>query len=432
MTRIPQGGVAERENLVRRARQVIPGGASAGGRPLFGDAIVRARGAYLWNADGTRFVDHLNACGAIVIGHADRRVNRAVAGTAATVDLNGVGAQAGEVELAERIVRTMPSADKVAFMNTGTDALQHALHVARAATGRCRVFTFHGHYHGWVGQLRVGASLAVERGLASPPAASNSGASQPGLTESVEVVDWNDFEATHAAFAVRGREYAAIVVEPYLHSYTNAPPAPGFLELLRELADRHGAVLVFDEVKTGFRHHLGGYQVIAGVTPDLTAFGKALGNGYTIAGLAGWTDLMDLLGVEVSNGGTYYASPYALAAGIATFDILENGGVERLWALGERLRDGLALAIRAAGVTANVTGIGSGWIINWRADPPVTFRQAVDADFDRGETFRLAMLDAGILLPPCVIADARINLAFTDDDVDETIEAAGRALRAAA
>jgi glutamate-1-semialdehyde 2,1-aminomutase len=141
---------------------------------------------------------------------------------------------------------------------------------------------------------------------------------------------------------------------------------------------------------------------------------------------------MDLLGVEVSIGGTDNASPYALAAGIATFDILEDGGVERLWALGERLREGLARAIRVAGVAANVTGIGSGWIINWRADPPVTFRQAVDADFDRGETFRLAMLDAGILLPPYVIADARINLAFTDDDVDETIEAAGRALRAVA
>jgi len=432
MTRIPQGGVVERETLVRRARQVIPGGASAGGRSLFEDAIVRARGAYLWNADGRRFVDHLNAGGAIVIGHADPRVNRAVAGTAATVDLNWVGAQAGEVELAERIVRTMPSADKVAFTHTGTDALQHALHVARAATGRNRILKFHGHCHGWVGQLGVGASFAMEPGFAPPPGASNSGGSQPGPSESVEVVDWNDFEATRAAFAARGREYAAIVVEPYLHSYTNAPPAPGFLELLRELADQHGAVLVFDEVKTGFRHHLGGYQVIAGVTPDLTAFGKALGNGYTIAGLAGWTDLMDLLGVEVSIGGTDYASPYALAAGITTFDILEDGGVERLWALGERLREGLARAIRAAGVAANVTGIGSGWIINWRADPPVTFRQAVDADFDRGETFRLAMLDAGILLPPYVFADARINLAFTDDDVDETIEAAGRALRALA
>ena len=431
MTRIPHGGVAEREDLVRRARQVIAGGASAGGRSPFEDAIVRAQGAYLWNADGQRFVDHLNAGGAIVIGHSDPRVNRAVAGTAARVDLNWVGAQAGEVELAERIVRAMPSADKVAFMLTGSDAIEHALHVARAATGRDRILRYQGHYHGWVSQLGVGASSTSEPGSAPPPGAPNSGGRPPGTSESVEVVDWNDFEATRAAFAARGREYAAIVVEPYLHSYTNAPPAPGFLELLRELADQHGAVLVFDEVQTGFRHHLGGYQVIAGVTPDLTAFGRALGNGYTIAGLAGWTDLMDLLGDEVSIAGTDYASPYALAAGIATFDILEDGGVDRLWALGERLRDGLACAIRVAGVAANVTGIGSGWIINWRADPPVTFRQAVDADFDLGEAFRLAMLDAGMLLPP-YLTDARINLAFTEDDVDKTIEAAGRALRAVA
>jgi glutamate-1-semialdehyde 2,1-aminomutase len=418
-----------RADLLARAGRVIPGGASAGGRPDFGEVITRAQGAYLWNPDGKRYIDHLNSYGPIVIGHSDPRVNRAVAEVAATVDLNWVGPQAGEVELAERIVGAVPSADKVVFMNTGTDALQHALHVARAATGRQRVFKFHGHYHGWVGHLGVGASFDVEPGKAPPPDASNSGGSEAGVAESVDVVDWNDVEATRAAFAAHGDEYAAAFLEPYLHSYTNAAPAPGFLELLRELTEQHGVVLVFDEVKTGFRHHRGGYQAIAGVTPDLTAFGKALGNGYTIAGLAGRADLMDLLGTQVTIDGTYYANPYALAAGIATFDILADGGVDRLWSLGERLRDGLTRVIRDAGVPANVTGIGSGWIINWRSDPPVTFRQAVDADFELGERFRLAMLDAGILLPPYVITDARINLAFTEDDVDETVQAAAAALR---
>ena len=421
---------SRREEMLARAARVIPGGASAGGRALFGDVVSRAQGAYLWNPDGKRYIDHLNAYGPIVIGHSDPRVNRAVADAAATVDLNWVGPQAGEVELAERIVAAMPSAEKVVFMNTGTDALQHALHVARAATGRQRVFKFHGHYHGWVGHLGVGASFDVEPGAAPPPEASNSGGSEAGLADSVDVVDWNDAEATRAAFEAHGDEYAAAFVEPYLHSYTNAAPAPGFLELLRELADRYGVVLVFDEVKTGFRHHIGGYQAIAGVTPDLTAFGKALGNGYTIAGLAGRGDLMDLLGTVVTIDGTYYANPYALAAGLATLDILQNGGVEQLWRLGERLRVGLERAIRDAGVTANVTGIGSGWIVNWRAAPPVTFREAVDADFDRGEAFRLAMLEAGIVLPPYVITDARLSLAFTDDDVDATVDAAAAAFRA--
>ncbi len=416
-------------SLLQRAARVLPGGASAGGRPVYGNTIVRAQGAYLWDAAGRRFIDHLNSYGPIVIGHCDPRVNDAVAATAATVDLNWVGPQAGEVELAERIVETMPSAEKVVFLNTGTDALQHALHVARAATGRTRVFKFHGHYHGWVGQLGVGANFDVQPGAAPPPDAPNSGGSEPGLADAVTVVDWNDVEATVSAFAAEGDTYAAVFVEPYLHSYTNAPPRPGFLELLRGLATKHGAVLVFDEVKTGFRHHIGGYQALAGVTPDLTAFGKALGNGYTIAGLAGDAGLMDLLGTQVTIDGTYYANPYALAAGIATFDILRDGGVDRLWRLGERLRTGLEQAIRDTGVVANVTGVGSGWIVNWREQPPVTFREAVDADLDRGEAFRLAMLDAGILLPPYVITDCRISLAFSEDDIDETVAAARQAFR---
>ena len=417
----------ERSAMLARARQVIPGGASAGGRPIYDDVIVRSHGAYVWNADGKRFIDHLLSYGPIVVGHTDERVNRAVIETMDRVDLNWVGPQANEVELAERIVEVVPSAEKVVLMNTGTDALQHALHVARAATGRRKVLKFHGHYHGWAGELGVGANFDVAPGQAPAREAPNSGGSAPDVAADVVVVDWNDAEAVRAAFDAFGGEIAALFTEPYLHSYTNAAPAPGFLELLRGLTSRHGAVLVFDEVKTGFRHHLGGYQAIAGVTPDLTALGKAMGNGFTISALAGRAPLMDLLGTEVTIDGSYYANPYAAAASLATIDVLADGGVDRLWALGERLRDGLSKAIADVGVTANVTGVGSGWIINWRAEPPVTFRQAADADFDRAEAFRVAMLDAGILLPPYVITDNRICVAFTVDDIDETVEAARRA-----
>lgn len=412
--------------ILERARAVIPGGASAGGRMDLGDVIARASGAHLWNLEGRRYIDHLLSYGPIVIGHADQRVNRAVCDTIDRVDLNWVGPQANEVELAERIVGLVPSADKVVFMNTGTDALQHALHVARAATGRRRVLKFHGHYHGWVGELGVGANFDVEEGMAPAHDAPNSGGADAGDADRVTVIDWNDESALRAAFADHGDELAAVFAEPYLHSYTNAAPADGFLERLRELATRHGAVLVFDEVKTGFRHHLGGYQALAGVTPDLTALGKAMGNGFTIAALAGRADLMDLLGTVVTIDGTYYANPYAAAASLATIDILADGGIDRLWTLGERLRVGLSRAIRDTGVVANVTGIGSGWIINWRPDPPVTFTEAVDADLARGEAFRLAMLDAGILLPPYVITDCRICCAFTEDDIDETVSAARR------
>jgi glutamate-1-semialdehyde 2,1-aminomutase len=418
--------------LLARARRVIPRGVSAGGRDVYRDVVVRAQGAYLWNADGRRFVDHLLAYGPIVVGHADPRVTAAVAETAARVDLTWVGPQAGEVELAETLVELVPSAEKVVFVNTGTDALQHALHVARAATGRDRVLKFHGHYHGWAGTLGVGANFDVAPGAAPPPDAPNSGGAAPDVAARTVVVDWNDADAVRDAFAAHGAELAAVFCEPYLHSYTNAAPAPGFLELLRELASRHGAVLVFDEVKTGFRHHLGGYQAIAGVTPDLTALGKALGNGWTIAALAGRADLMDLLGTTVTLDGTYYANPYAIAAARRTLALLADGGVDHLHRLGARLREGLTRAIADAGVTANVTGIGSGWIVNWRAEPPVTFRQAVDADLDRAEAFRLAMLDAGVLLPPYVLTDNRICVAFGDDDVDHTLDAARRAFAAVA
>ena len=416
-----------REDLLTRARRVIPGGASAGGRPLYDDVIDSAQRAYLYSPTGKRYIDHLLSYGPIVIGHTDEVVNAAVASTMSRVDLNWVGPQANEVELAEKIVALVPSAEKVVLMNTGTDALQHALHVARAATGRQRILKFHGHYHGWVGELGVGANFDVEPGAAPAASTPNSGGSAPDVADDVIVVDWNDIEAVEQVFLAHGRDLAAVFTEPYLHSYTNAAPAPGFLERLRELSSLHRAVLVFDEVKTGFRHHVGGYQVIAGVTPDLTALGKAMGNGFTISALAGRADLMDLLGTEVTIDGTYYANPYGAAASLATIALLEAGAVEHLWTLGERLREGLTAAIRDTGVVANVTGVGSGWIINWRETPPVTFSEAADADFDRAESFRVAMLDAGILLPPYVITDARICAAYTIDDIDETVEAARRA-----
>jgi glutamate-1-semialdehyde 2,1-aminomutase len=420
--------ISTSESLLERALAVIPGGASAGGRFDIGDTIDRAHGPYLWSHSGKRYIDHLLSYGPIVLGHTDERVNSAVVEAMGRVDLNWVGPQAYEVELAERIVGLVPSADKVVLMNTGTDALQHALHVARAATGRAKILKFHGHYHGWVGQLGVGANFDVEPGRAPAADAPNSGGAAPGESETVLVVDWNDFEAVEAAFAAQGDEIAAVFTEPYLHSYTNAAPAPGFLERLRELTTRHGALLVFDEVKTGFRHHLGGYQSIAGVTPDLTAFGKAMGNGFTVAALAGRADLMDLLGTVVTIDGTYYANPYASAAALATIDALADGAIDRMWELGRRLREGLGRAIADTKTLANVTGVGSGWIINWRTEPPVTFNEAVDADLEKGEAFRQLMLEAGILLPPYAITDARISASHTEDDIDETVEAARAAL----
>jgi glutamate-1-semialdehyde 2,1-aminomutase len=416
-------------SLLERARRVIPGGASAGGRRVFEEVIVRTDGAYLWNAQGKRYIDYLLAYGPIVIGHSDARVNAAVQLTAANCDLHWVGAQANEVELAEEIVELVPSAEQVAFVTSGSDALLHALHVARAATGRRRLLKFHGSFVGWQDALAKGANFDVRPDAVPGPDDPNAGGLSAGALAEVTVVEWNDAEAARAAFADHGDELAAVICEPYVLSYGCVPPAPGFLELLRELTSRHGALLVFDEVKTGFRFHLGGYQAVAGVTPDLTALGKALSNGYPLGALAGRAELMELLGTQTALDGTHYANPYALAAARATIAILRDGGIERMAALGERLREGLGRAAQDAGVAACITGFGSGFMINWLPAPPVTFRQAATADFARAEAFRLAMLDAGILLPPFVITDSRLCLATSDDDVDETVAAAARAFR---
>jgi glutamate-1-semialdehyde 2,1-aminomutase len=423
---------ADRESMLARAAAVLPNGVSSGGRARFGDMVVRARGAHVWNAEGKRFVDYLLGYGPIVVGHCDPRVNDAVARAVATCDLNWVGAQAGEVELAEAICAAMPCADKVAFCTSGDDATLHAVHLARAATGRLRLLKFHGSYHGWHDHVAVGSRFTTGRRDPRAMREPNSAGLHPGCVADVTVVEWNDAEGLRAAFAEQGDELAAAFAEPYVHSYGCVAPAPGFLEELRALCDKHGVVLVFDEVKTGFRHHVGGYQAVCGVTPDLTAFGKALGNGYSIAGIAGRSPIMDLLGsaseTNATIEGTYNGSPYLMAAGLATLEILQDGGIERLYELGDRLRAGLSRVVAEADVDACVAGWGSEWAVYFRPDPPRNYNDVLDSDNDRAEAFRRAMFARGILEPPFAASDRRLCLALSDEDIDETVEAAAEAL----
>jgi glutamate-1-semialdehyde 2,1-aminomutase len=420
-----------REATLERAARVIPNGVSSAGRAEPREVIVRAGGAYLWNTEGKRFIDYLNSWGAIVVGHADPRVNEAVVRAMRETDLTWVGPQRGEIELAEAIAEVMPSAEKVAFFPTGTDAAVHAVHLARLATGRRRLVMFHGSYNGWVDSLAVGSRF--DYGDTAPaPGEPNSGGLDPAAYGDAIVLDWNDTQAVRDAFDRHGDEIAAVVTEPYIHTFGAVAPAPGFLETLREITTRHGTVLVFDEVKTGFRAHLGGYQAIAGVTPDLTTFGKAVANGWTLAGLAGRADLMDLLGEggpdSADSNGTMNAQPYALAAGLATFEILRDGGIERLYELGERMRAGLNQAIAATGITAVVSGFGSEWALYFREEVPRNYREAAhDHDHERGEAYLAAMLERGVLEPPFVLGDRRLNLATTEEDVDRTVAAAASA-----
>jgi glutamate-1-semialdehyde 2,1-aminomutase len=425
-----------RDSILERAARVIPNGVSSAGRAEPREVIVRAQGAYLWNTEGRRYIDYLNSWGAIVIGHADRRVNEAVARSMRETDLMWVGPQRGEVELAEAIASVMPSAEKVAFFPTGTDSALHAAHLARLATGRRRLLMFHGSYNGWVDPIAIGSRF--DYGDTAPaPDELNSGGLDPAAASDAIVVDWNDSQAVRAAFERHGDEIAAVITEPYIHTFGAVPPAPGFLETLRDITSRHGAVLVFDEVKTGFRAHLGGYQAIAAVTPDLTTFGKAVANGWTLAGLAGKAELMDLLGEggpdSADSNGTMNAQPYALAAGLATFEILRDGGIERLYELGERMRSGLNQAISSSGIEAVVSGFGSEWALYFRSEVPRNYREAAhDHDHESGEAYLAAMLERGVLEPPFVLGDRRLNLATTEADIDETVEAAASAFEAIA
>lgn len=418
-----------------RARKVVPRGVSSGHRLGWKQVFTRSRGAYLWDAEGRRYIDYLNAWGPIVLGHSDTRVNEAALRAANTCDLTGIGPQLGEYELAEVICHHMPSAEKVAFCTSGTDATMHAVHVARAATGRTKLLKFHGSYHGWSDHVAVGGArsdLTPGSKLNTP----NSAGLHPAVVDDVVVVEWNDAEGLQSAFEKRGAHLAAAFAEPYIHSFGCVPPATGFLELLRKLCTTNGTVLVFDEVKTGFRSALGGYQAIAGVTPDLTAFGKAVANGYALAGLAGVNDLMGHLGAykkeEATIDGTYNAASYAIAAGLKTLEIMQaEDTIQRLHDLGERLRAGIASAIDDVGVTAAVVGLGSEWCVYFTEQAPTNFREAMATDADRYQRYHAKLLEQGIVEPAFPTGDRRLNAATSDEDIAYTIETVHMALAAA-
>ena len=352
--------------------------------------VSRTQGAYLWMDDGKRFIDHDNAGGRIVIGHADPRIDRAAAETAAQLDLTSAGVTLIEVELAERIAGAIPSAEVVRFVSSEAVALLLARRIAAIATKRTRTLVVRSH-------------AARHRMV-------------PGL-DGADSVLWSDVVAMTNA-PTRGRSYAAVVVAPDAYPLWERAAARQ-LQATAELAAHLGAVLIFDERATAFRHHLGGYQAIAGIRPDLTVFGTTLGNGYGIAGVTGGASLTGLPG-EQPLIADHLVPPHAVSAAIATFDLLASGGVGRLWSIGDRLRKGLQRAIRDEHVAATVTGIGSTWSLKWNR--PGARAHAAAA------RFRAAMLDRGVLLPANLAAPASLNAAFSEDDIDETVEIAAAAL----
>jgi glutamate-1-semialdehyde 2,1-aminomutase len=413
-------------SLADRARAVMPGGVNSGQRQIPGleDLVIaRTQGATFTDGDGRTYVDFHAAFGPPLLGHNDPDVDAAVTQAIRDVDLMGVGVSALEVELAERLVEHVPSVEKVLLTATGSEATFHALRLARAATGRTRVVKFQGCYHGWHDAVALNVISPPERVGGRDPM---SAGMMPETVAATTVVPFNDLAATERALA--DRDVAAIIVEPIPHNIGAVLPAEGFLAGLRELCDRHGTLLVFDEVITGFRHSLGGFQSICGVRPDLTTLGKAMGNGYPIGALGGRADLMDEFsttpGRPVFFAGTYNGHPGCVAAALATVDKLASEPVhEHVFDLGERARTQLADLFRSLDQPAHVSGFGSVFVTYFMDGPAGEYADLLANDQELFTRIRLAEMEHGVFELPLNLKRSHFSYAHTEDDLDTLLQA---------
>ena len=385
--------------------------------------IAATSGATFTDGDGNTYTDYHAAFGPPLLGHNDPDVDAAVAATAHSVGLMGVGVSEIEVELAERICELVPSAERVLLTETGSEATFHALRVARAATGRRHVIKFQGCYHGWHDSVAMNViSLPENVGKKDPL----SKGVLPEVVDATIVCRFNDADDVERALAAH--DVAAIILEPIPHNIGAVLPKPGFLERLRELATRHGSVLVFDEVITGFRHALGGFQSIAGVTPDLTTLGKAMGNGWPVSALAGKADLMEMFSTTPGRpaffAGTFNGHPPTAAAALATIDKLQREPVyEHVFALGERTRQGLRELYARLGVPVWVSGFGSVFVTYFLEGEPSSYDDLLANDADLFTGYRRELMKHGIFELPLNLKRSHFSYAHTDDDVDRLLEA---------
>ncbi len=417
--------------LFALAQRYLPGGVDSpvrafravGGDPLF---IARGKGSRIWDVDGNEYIDYVCSWGPLILGHAPPAVVQAIQAAAENGTSFGAPTEL-EIELARLITEAMPGVEMVRFVNSGTEATMSALRLARAATGRPLVIKFAGCYHGHVDSLLVAAgSGAMTFGIPDSPGV------PPAVAQTTLVLPYNDLAAVERAFASHGREIAAVIVEPVAGNMGVVPPRPGFLEGLRQLTRDHGALLIFDEVITGFRLGYGGAQALYGITPDLTCLGKIIGGGLPVGAYGGRRDLMRLVAPvgPVYQAGTLSGNPLAMSAGIATLQALRQPGVyaqleERAVALAE----GLTAAARAAGVPVHCARAGSMLTLFFTDQPVVDYDTARQADTRRYAAFFRGMLDEGVYLAPSQFEALFVSLAHTPDDIAQTVAAAERVLR---
>jgi glutamate-1-semialdehyde 2,1-aminomutase len=374
------------------------------------------------------YLDYAMGWGPLILGHAPETVATAL--NAQTAKGFTYGAQHDlEYEVAETLTRILPCADLVCFANSGTEIVQVALRLARAATGRQKFLKFEGHYHGWDDSVLVSyrptaEQIAVANGNAVPVGA---GQLPP---RDVVIAEWNSREGVEKAFAEHGSELSAIICEPLVCNCSCLPPEPGFLEFLREITTRNGALLIFDEVITGFRLALGGAQEYYGITPDLATYAKAVGAGTPLSVLAGKREYMDLIALgKVVHAGTLNGNPLSLAAARAALTVLAADNAvayKHLHRRGERLRSGLESALRLAGLPVVSNGVGPVFHLAFSERPARNYRDTLQADTVLYSDFAIGLLDEGVMVLP----DGRwyLSTAHTDDDIEATIAAAKRIL----
>ena len=394
---------------------------AVGGTPRF---LVRGRGSRVWDADGNPYIDYVGSWGALLLGHADPGVLRAVRAAAARGTSFGAPTEL-EIELAEEIRRAVPSCERVRMVSSGTEAAMSAIRLARAATGRARVLKFEGCYHGHADALLVGAGSGVATlGIPGSPGVPEE------FTRLTVQAPYNDLDAVADAFRRWEGEIACAIVEPIAGNMGFVAPLTGFLEGLRALCDRHGALLIFDEVMTGFRVAHGGAQALYGVSPDLTCLGKVVGGGLPAAAFGGRADLMARMAPEgpVYQAGTLSGNPLAMAAGLATLRrIAKRGTYERLARTSEHLVAGLRSAAAEAGVALTADAAGGMFGFFLHPGPVRSFDDARKHHAERFRRFFAAMLDGGIYLAPSAYEAGFVSLAHRPADVERTLEVARRA-----
>jgi len=412
----------------QRAQQLMPGGVNSparafggvGGEPLF---IQRAQGAYLFDVDGNRYIDYIGSWGPMILGHAHPAVVEAVSRAAAEGTSFGAPTER-ESELAELIVEAVPSIEKVRLVNSGTEATMSAIRLARGFTGRDKIIKFAGNYHGHVDSLLVSAgSSAATLGVPNLPGVT------AGTTRDPIVLQYNDVQALEAAFSAHGKNIAGVIFEPIVGNMGVVTQSAGVLNSLTTLTRRHGALLICDEVMTGFRVAYGGAQELLGFKPDITTLGKIVGGGLPLGAYGARAEIMDhILPVgKVFQAGTLSGNPLATAAGIATLkELRKDPPYARLEAASARLAAGLNDAAEAAGLPHVVNRVGSMLTLFFHPGPVVDWTTASQADTKRFARYFWGLVDRGVYMPCSQFEALFVSAAHTDEDVETTIVAAGR------